>query len=177
MLLQDRRVTDNAGEDVIGQVRGRLTTVSHQGNSTQTPTPTPALLESRPWAVTRVGEKLGKPIPRTWREGTQDSAAAVGNGWAAPQMVQCRPEVRCRPRTPPLGADPGAMRTEVHARPPTGMLPAAERCAPPKRPSRQNWADKRACLSYNGVSSGHKRNEALLPAPAQRSPRRGGASD
>ena len=65
MLLQDRRVADNgvadnAGEDVIGQVRGRLTTVSHQGNPAQIPTPTPALLESRPWALTRVGEKLGK---------------------------------------------------------------------------------------------------------------------
>ena len=170
MLLQDRRVADNAGEDVIGQVRGRLTTVSHQGNPTQIPTSTPALLESRPWAVTRVGEKLGKPIPHTRREGTQDSAAAVGNGWAAPQMV------RYRPRTLPLGADPGAMRTEVHARPPTGMLRAAERCTSPKRPSTRDWADKRACLSYNGVLSGHKKNEVPEPTPAQTSPGRGGAS-
>lgn len=65
MLLQDRRVASNAGEDVISQVRGRLTTASHRWNQTQTPIPTPALLESRPQAVTPAGEKLGKPTPHT----------------------------------------------------------------------------------------------------------------
>ena len=97
MLLQDRRVADNAGEDVIGQVRGRLTTVSHQGNPAQIPTPTPALLESRPWALTHVGEKLGK---HSEKEGK--TARLL---WAtAGQLLKWfgadpEPYPRCRPRS------------------------------------------------------------------------------
>lgn len=74
------------------------------------------------------------------------------------------------PRTPPLGADPGAMGTEVHARSPTWMLPTAERCNPPKRLSTQDWGNKRACFHTMGYYPAIKRNEALIPAPAQTSP-------